>query len=168
MISSSSGVNAPASESISSAGSPLISSADWMSASFSYGSIPAAHPDGAINSISIGIWIISPALSVSMVISVALPEVALASANSAPHPSFIFTVEVWLKDSIPHGNKSLITTSVASIDPWFSTLIKKTIVSPTAKVPDAGTLLGSTVLLRAKSNIGKVAGSLSSSSLKGS
>ena len=40
--------------------------------------------------------------------------------------------------------------------------------SPTVNIPLAGTLAGSTALVKAKSNIGNVAGSLSSSSVSGS
>ena len=116
----------------------------------------------------IGILTLESASNELTVVCVANPELASASEVAAVHPEATFTGKLSSKNSIPHGMRSVITMSVASTQPWLYTVIKKSIVSPTMNIPLDGTLAGSTVLFNAKSKIGNVAGSLSSSSVRGS
>ncbi len=109
-----------------------------------------------------------PAGSEATVACVSKPELASVEATSAPQPLATLTASASSNSSIPQGIRSVTTTSVASTDPWLITVTKKVISSPTINIPLAGTLAGSTVFVRARSNIGSVAGSLSSSSVSGS
>ena len=125
-------------------------------------------PVGAATVILIGICTLMPAGRDATVVCVSNPELASVEATSAPHPLAILTASASSNSSIPHGIKSVTTTSVASTDPWLITVTKNVIGSPTVNIPLGGTLAGSTVLVSARSNIGSVAGSLSSSSVRGS
>ena len=152
---SSSAVNGPSSESISPAGIPISSFALSTYVKFIYGSkVSTGHPTaGTSTIIAIGICMDMPALKESIVIRV-------VSASNALHPVLSLVGIVSSKTCIPHGTISAITISVPSTLPWLMTLTEKMIVSPLSKVPSAGILLGSTVLVRAKSNTGSISSTI--------